>query len=141
MSTDISSPLTTNISRADRYDGVIERLEYKFKLPNLGTAPNFPFMNGQIFKFELLQHVTAPNFLFMLKLPRPSLPYHHSAHRLVSLQLFQSGQICRHWRRLYASQQMHALTLFLVNEHACTIIEICCQESISQFLNISCFLK
>jgi hypothetical protein len=32
-------------------------------------------MNGQIFKFEFLKHVTAPNFLFMLKLPRPSLPY------------------------------------------------------------------
>jgi hypothetical protein len=50
--------------------------------------------------------VPAPNFLFMPKLPRPSLSHHHSygAHRLVSLQLFHSGQICRPWRRLYASQ-------------------------------------
>jgi hypothetical protein len=50
--------------------------------------------------------VPAPNFLFMSKLPRPSLPHHHSAHRRVSLQLFHSGQIYRPWRRPYASQQM-----------------------------------
>jgi hypothetical protein len=41
----------------------------------------------------------------MPKLQRRSLPHHHSAHRRVSLQLFHSGQICRPWRRLYASQQ------------------------------------
>jgi hypothetical protein len=104
MYTDISSPLTTKSSRADRYNRVFQRSEYKFKIPNHGTAPNFSFMNGQILKFELLKHVTAPNFLLMLKLPRSSLPYHHSAHRQVSLQLFHRGQICRPWRRLYASQ-------------------------------------
>jgi hypothetical protein len=32
---------------------------YKFKLPNHGTAPNFPFTDGQIFKFELLKRVPA----------------------------------------------------------------------------------
>jgi hypothetical protein len=46
----------------------------------------------------------------MPKLPRPSIPYHHSAHRLVSLQLFHSGQICRPWRRLYASQQVNQMS-------------------------------
>jgi hypothetical protein len=43
----------------------------------------------------------------MPKLPRPSLPYHHSAHQRVSLQLFHSGQICQPWRRLYASQHIY----------------------------------
>jgi hypothetical protein len=80
MYTDISSPLTTKSSSADRYDVVFQRSENKIKFPYQGTAPNTPFMNGQIFKFELLKHMTASNFLFMLKLPRPSLPYHHSAH-------------------------------------------------------------
>jgi hypothetical protein len=98
--------------------------KYKFKLPNHGTAPNFPFTNSQIFKHVflkhvflkhvLLKHVSAPNFLFMAKLRRPSLPYHHSAHRRVSLQLFHSGQICRPWRRLYASQHLLPQLLFTV---------------------------
>jgi hypothetical protein len=38
--------------------------------------------------FELLKHATASDFLFMLKLPRPSLLYHHSAHGQVSVQFF-----------------------------------------------------
>jgi hypothetical protein len=95
MPTDISSPLKTRFSRADCYDRVFQRSEYKFKLPYHGTAPNFPFTNSQNFKFELPKHVTAPDFPFMLKLPRQSLPYHHSAHRQVNLQLLHSGQICR----------------------------------------------
>jgi hypothetical protein len=106
MSTDISSPLTTKSSRPDRSDRVFQRSEYKFKLPSHGTAPNFPLTNGQLFKFGLLKHSIAPNISFMFKLPRPSLPYHHSAHRQVSLQLPHSGQICRPWRRLFASQHV-----------------------------------
>jgi hypothetical protein len=110
MPTDISSPLKTKFSRADRYDRVFQRSEYKFKLPKHGTAPNFPFTNGQIFKFELLKHVTALNFLFMLKLPRPSLFYHPRAHRQGSLQLLHGSQICRPWCRPCASQQTPAFT-------------------------------
>jgi hypothetical protein len=80
------------------------RSEFKFKLLIHGTATNFLFTNGQFFKFELLKHVTAPTFPFIFDLPRPSLPYHHCAQRQVGLQLFHSGQICRPWRRLHASQ-------------------------------------
>jgi hypothetical protein len=76
MSTDISSPLKRrrNPLAPTITIGISNGQKYKFKLPNHGTAPNFPFTNGRIFKFELLKHVAAPKFLFMPKLPRPSLP-------------------------------------------------------------------
>jgi hypothetical protein len=67
--------------------------------------------------------VPAPNFLFMPKLPRPSLPHHHSAHRRVSLQLFRSGQICRPWRRLYASQHPDQLSRSsYVDDNSCLFV-------------------
>jgi hypothetical protein len=93
--------------------------KYKFKLTNHGTAPNFPFTNGQFFKFELLKHATAHNFPFMFTLPRPSLPYHHSAHRQVGLQLFHSGQICRPWRKIYASHRFKQFENLLMRTDSC----------------------
>jgi hypothetical protein len=79
----------------------------------------------------------------MPKLPCPSLPYHHSAHRLASLQLFHSGQICQPWHRLYASQHAPIFVFRMYKTSStptcCTLLKHCKENarSIRSFANLS----
>jgi hypothetical protein len=97
----MSSPLTTKSSRADRYDWDFQRSEIQIQTPESRDCTKLPVHGRSVFHVRTPEARTAPHFLFMLKLPRLSLPYHHSAHRQV-----HSCQMYLPWRRLYETQQM-----------------------------------
>jgi hypothetical protein len=104
MSTDISSAMTTKSSRADRDDRDFQRSEIQIQTPESRDCTQLPVHKRSVFQVRTPEARDCSQLPVHAQAPAPSTSLHHSAHRQVSLQFFHSGQICRPWRRQYASQ-------------------------------------